>query len=258
MVTIMRPPQTLSHKGSDENQKLSRKIENNDELRARIEKRLHPLVSPEVVAHEQGIHHQTIYSWIERSRPDLKRKLPYRGKRRRKYGKHRSQKQGWTRLVRSIDEREEAEVSWEGDTMCGKGRARLLTHVERDSLYTQVHLLPDGTAPTVHKTMKHADITGTITYDRGSEFALWKMIESDTKATVYFADAHAPWQRGKNENTNGRLRRVFSKKTDLGTITARQLKDVVRMMNTTPRKSLSWQTPEEMFMKKMRCSSEAN
>ena len=43
-----------------------RKIENNTALAERIEKRLHPLVSPEVVAHEVGIVHESIYAWIAR------------------------------------------------------------------------------------------------------------------------------------------------------------------------------------------------
>lgn len=34
-----------------------RKIENDPELADRIENRLEPFVSPEVVAHEEGIHH---------------------------------------------------------------------------------------------------------------------------------------------------------------------------------------------------------
>ena len=76
-----------------------RKIENTPLMSERIEQRLHPLRSPEVIAHELGIVHQTIYSWIERSRWDLRSRLPYRGKKRRRYGTKRQQKQGWTRWV---------------------------------------------------------------------------------------------------------------------------------------------------------------
>lgn len=55
---------------------------------------LHPLVSPEVVAHQYGIHHQTIYSWVYRERPDLLPPLPQRGRKRRRYGSKRGKKQG--------------------------------------------------------------------------------------------------------------------------------------------------------------------
>lgn len=231
-----------------------RKIENNTVLRTLLERRLEPLISPEVAAHEVGIHHQTIYSWIYRSRPDLRVKLPYRGKKRRRYGKKREKYSGWTRHVRSINERTESTLSWEGDTIKGSTKSRLLTHVERTSLYTRVDIMSDGTADSVHAVLKDNPLYGTITYDRGSEFALWSMIERDTQVTVFFADPYSPWQRGKNENTNGRLRRVFPKKYDFSTLTQRQLDRVVHVMNHTPRKSLSWRTPAEVF-KEISCTS---
>jgi IS30 family transposase len=212
-------------------------------LAGTIESLLRPLVSPEVAAHAVGLTHETIYAWIYRTRPDLKAELPQYGRKRRRYGSKRGQKQGWTKNVRSIDERPEAGQSWEGDTVKGRTRARLLTSVERTSLFTVVDLMPDGTADSVHAAMKRRRLEGTMTYDRGSEFALWRMIERDTDLTVYFAHAHHPWERGKNENTNGRLRRVFPKRFDFGTITQKDVNGVVRLMNHTPRKSLSWLTP---------------
>lgn len=223
----------------------ARKIENDPALASRIEERLHPLVSPEVIAHDEAVSPETIYAWIARSRPDLAAQLPQRGKKRRRYGSKREEKQGWTRLVRPIDERPETIEAWEGDTIRGSTRARLLTHVERTSLYTLVDLLPDGTADAVQGTMKrYAQLRGsTITYDRGSEFALWRMIERDTGATTYFAHPHAPWQRGKNENTNGRLRRVYPKRADFRTVSKQHLNRTVWLMNHTKRKTLDWRTP---------------
>jgi IS30 family transposase len=200
-----------------------------------------------VIAHELGIHHQTIYSYIYRSNPKLKKELPYRGKRRRKYGSRGVFKVDWLDTAKTIHSRIEEKHNWEGDTVRGSTKQKLLTHVERQSLYTVVNLIPDGTADSVHAQMKKNDIEGTITYDRGSEFALWKMIEKDTGATVYFADAYAPHQRGKNENTNGRLRRVFPKGFNFDTITNKQLQKVVHVMNHTPRKTLNWRTPAEVF-----------
>ena len=212
-----------------------------------IASRLNPLTSPEVVAHEMGIHHQTIYNWMYRERIDLLPQLPQRGRKRRRYGSKRAKKQGWTKLVRSIHDRPEAVLSWEGDTVKGSTKTQLLTHVERTSLYTHVDLIPNGTADVVHATLKQVPLEGVITYDRGSEFALWQMIERDTNALVFFADAHSPWQRGKNENTNGRLRRVYPKGFDFDTITQKQLDRVVHVMNHTPRKSLGWRTPADVY-----------
>lgn len=227
----------------------TQKIETNPELKRTIEKELHPLVSPETIAHQVGIVHETIYAWVYRYRPDLKKQLPQRGRKRRRYGSKREVKQGWTRDVRSIHEKSYEDENWEGDTVKGSTRARLLTHVECESLFTRVDLIPDGTADSVHATLKKRPISGTITYDRGSEFALWKLIEHDTDATLYFADPHSPWQRPKNENTNGRLRRVFPKRFDFSTIKQREVNRVVKKMNHTPRKSLSWRTPCAVYGK---------
>lgn len=226
-----------------------RKIENSATLRRGIEAELDPLVSPEVVAHEVGVVHETIYAWIYRSRPDLKAKLPRFGKKRRKYGSKRGKKQGWTANVRSIDERVEEDENWEGDTVRGSTSAGLLTHVERSSLFTAVDHLGECTADLVHEKISSRNLTGTITYDRGGEFALWKMIEEDTDALIYFAHPRHPWERGKNENTNERLRRRFPKGFDFGTIKQRDVDRVVWKMNHTPRKSLSWRTPCEVYGK---------
>ena len=50
--------------------------------------------------------------------------------------------------------------------------------------------MPDCTADSVHAVLRAKPLTDTITYDRGSEFALWKLIERDTNTTVYFAEPH--------------------------------------------------------------------
>jgi len=224
-----------------------RKIDNDLEMIEKIENKLNPLVSPEVIAHELKIHHQTLYSYIYRGRGDLLPFLPQRGRKRRRYGSKRSKKQGWTQTVKSIHEKPETVSCWEGDTIKGKTRSRVLTHVETTSLYTRADLMPDGTADSVHAILKKKPIFENIVYDRGSEFALWEMIERDCGNQVFFAEPHAPWQRGKNENTNGRLRRVFPKRFNFDTITNKQLQKVVYLMNHTPRKTLNWRTPAEAY-----------
>jgi len=228
-----------------------RKIENNPVLASKIESLLHPLRSPECVAQDVDAVHETIYTWIARSRPDLKERLPYRGRKRHRYGSKRQAKQGWTKQVRPIDERPAVVESRtrvgdkEGDTVRGV-RGALLTHADRTSRFLDVDLVPNEGADAAHQKIvaryKDSDCK-TITYDRGATFALWRMIERDLGIKIYFAHARHPWERGTNENTNGRLRRVFPKGFDFSTITQADVDGVVSIMNHTRRKCLGWRTP---------------
>lgn len=243
-----------------QSKKGSRIIENDTDLAQKIEELLDPLISPETITQEDDIDicFETIYAWISRSRPDLKNKLPYRGKKRRKYGMNRGKKSGWSQSVRDIDERpievdnREGLYNWEGDTVYGKQEStgNLLTYTERVSRFEIAILITRRSCDIVHKETKKwfSKIpVQTFTFDRGSEFSLWKMIEEDTGAKVYFAKPHHPWQRGSNENANGRLRRIFPKKFDFSTVAQKDINSVTWKMNHTKRKCLNWRTPCEVF-----------
>lgn len=232
-----------------------RKIENDAILIARIAARLHPLVSPEVIARDERVSHETIYAWIYRTRPDLVSFLPQRGKKRRRYGSKREVKQGWTRDVRPIEARPAGAAyrsrvgHFEGDTVHGRNGS-LLTLTDRKSRFeVAVKIAYAGCDPVyaalvARRTKLHAR---SFTFDRGSEFSLWRMIEEYTGARVYFAHPHAPWQRGTNENSNQRLRRVFPKKFNFATVTQGDVNAAVWIMNHTKRKCLNWRTPCRMF-----------
>ncbi len=63
-------------------------------------------------------------------------------------------------------------------------------------------------------------------WDQGKELALHRQITATTGTAVFFCDAHSPWQRGSNENTNGLLRDYFPKGTDLSGFDAEELQRV--------------------------------
>jgi IS30 family transposase len=70
---------------------------------------------------------------------------------------------------------------------------------------------------------------------------------------VYFADPHAPWQRGSNGNINGLLRWFFPKGTDFRKVTKEELERVIDLINNRPRKRLGWLSPIE-FLARLRCT----
>lgn len=68
-----------------------------------------------------------------------------------------------------------------------------------------------------------------------------------TDIQVYFCYPHHPWQRGTNENTNGRLRQYFPKGINLAEVSQANLVAVACQLNERPRKTLGYETPAERY-----------
>ncbi len=69
--------------------------------------------------------------------------------------------------------------------------------------------------------------------------------EAEPGVKVYFADTHAPWQRGSNENINGLIRFFFPRGTNFKQVSQEQLDAVVALINNRPRKCLGFLSPLE-------------
>ena len=83
----------------------------------------------------------------------------------------------------------------------------------------------------------------TITFDRGTEFASYRNLE----LTTYFCNPHSPWQKGSNENFNGRLRRYLPKAYNPKNLSQELLDKIEEQMNNQPRKCLAWRSPVEVL-----------
>ena len=143
---------------------------------------------------------------------------------------------------------------WEGDLVIGLGhRSAVGTLVERTTRLTLLVPLRKKDAVSVSLAFAKAfkripnHFKKTLTYDRGSEMSAHRFFTEETGIKVYFADPHAPWQRGTNENTNGLIRQYFPKGTDFSLVTRAKIKAAEESLNTRPRKVLGYYTPSESF-----------
>src|SRR5205085_6652811 len=106
----------------------------------------------------------------------------------------------------------------EGDLLIfrkGAGKANVTSPVERKSRFT--FLLPneDERSAAVVAGIADAlrglpgDARRTVTFDRGTEFAGYAVLDRDLAVKAYSCDPHSPWQKGAVENANGRARRFL-------------------------------------------------
>jgi transposase, IS30 family len=144
---------------------------------------------------------------------------------------------------------------WEGDLVLGaRSATAIATVVERTSRFLIAAPLPDGkgaeqvnAALTAAVQDLPAALRRSLTWDQGTELAGHARLAVATGLKIYFADPHAPWQRGSNENTNGLLREYFPKGTDFSTVTPQALQAAVDEINGRPRKVLDFATAAETY-----------
>jgi transposase, IS30 family len=144
---------------------------------------------------------------------------------------------------------------WEGDLIVGAGlRSAIATLVERKTRHTMLVPIRGG-----HSAQQVGDaligafsvlppaLRRTLTWDQGNEMFHHQRIEQQTGLKIYFADAHSPWQRGTNENTNGLLRQYFPKSSDLGFVTNDRAREVADELNDRPRECLGDRSPRQLM-----------
>jgi len=204
---------------------------------------------------------QRIYEFIKTDKKKngtLYKHLRHTKKKRKRYGA--IDQRGQIRDKRSIDERPEIVDrkirfgDWEADTIIGldhKGCA--LTLVERKTKIALIVNTKNKKAESITTAIIEAlnpfkDLCHTITFDNGKEFANHKEIEQKLNVKAYFAHPYSSYERGLNENTNGLIRQYIPKKTDFRNLPDYVFKDIVRNLNTRPRKTLGFASPVEVFL----------
>lgn len=206
------------------------KIINNPRLKEYIHEHVRLGWAPEQIANRlkleyptdktMQISHESIYTYLfVLPKGELRKELLSYLRQERKQRKNRKnthQKRGQIPNMTSIHERPEEVADrtipghWEGDLIVGKDHASALgTLVERLTRATILVPLKEMDAASVRKAFAKAtkrlpqEMKLSLTYDRGKEMSEHELFTKETQIQVYFADPHAPWQRGTNENTNG-------------------------------------------------------
>ena len=134
--------------------------------------------------------------------------------------------------------------------------------VERTTRLVLLAKMPDATAESALAafTAKLNQITQplrqSLTYDQGREMARHRELARNTNIKVYFCDPHSPWQRGSCENTNGLLRQMLPKGTNLSIHDQEALDSMADLLNNRPRETLDWRTPIQVFKELMQVAAE--
>ena len=152
---------------------------------------------------------------------------------------------------------------WEGDLIRGAAnKSAIGVLVERTTRLVLLAKMPDATAESALAafTFKLNQITEpmrqTLTYDQGREMVRHRELARATNMRVYFCDPHSPWQRGTCENTNGLLRQMLPKGTDLSVHDQVALDSIADLLNNRPRQTLNWRSPIQAFRDLIQGASE--
>jgi transposase, IS30 family len=148
---------------------------------------------------------------------------------------------------------------WEGDLIKGaNNRSAVGVLVERSTRLVLLAKMPDATAESAlaafTATLNQIAqlLRQTLTYDQGREMARLRELARATNIRMYFCDPHSPWQRGACENTNGLLRQMLPKGTDLSVHDQNALDAIADLLNNRPRQSLNWRSSIQVFAELMR------
>lgn len=227
-------------------------------------------ISGRLAREGRHLSHETIYKKIRRDKADGGNL--YKSCRHRL--KHRHKSVGETHIKipnrTSIHDRpKEADGKRFGDlemdTIVGKNnKGAIVTIVDRSTNWLIMRKLPHGKEAKeaakviVHLLEPYKKWIKTITTDNGSEFFCHEYITKKLGVKVYFADPHAPWQKGAVENMNGLIRQYIPKGTDFRKISQQKIKMIQRKINARPREKLNFLTPDEVVSKILHIFALAN
>lgn len=208
------------------------------------------------------ISHESIYAWLYTPLQKRNKLWKFLLRHKAKRGVRKTRGAGLSRIPNRvpIQDRPKSVANkrvfghWEGDLMSfQKNSQHILVLRERKTMFTLSVPLPSKksqtTAQKVIYLMKDLPQKArkTLTLDNGGEFAGHEQWLKELRLPSFFCDPYASWQKGGVENTNGRLRRDLPRNTNIKQLSQEDFDENILNYNTTPRKSLKWLTPLEVF-----------
>ena len=178
-------------------------------------------------------------------------------KRRRRQTRHSSTRPALPNIAlrpAAVNDRCEA-GHWEADQIIGaNNQSSMLWLTERVTRYSIPVTMPEGYAADavvagLVEALENipAHLRRSITFDQGSEWALWETIAATYTLDCWFCDPHSPWQRGQVENLNRQWRWWFPRGTDLSIITPAHAQHAADIINGQRRRSLDYHSPNMLY-----------
>lgn len=148
-----------------------------------------------------------------------------------------------------IDERPELVGTghYEMDFVVSKQSTRVfLVVVDRLTRKTWVERLPNRKRATVMgalSLMFSGTTVRSITTDNDIAFTCWRELEALLHTRIYFTHPYHSWEKGLVENTNRWVRCFVPKRRDIGTVTEREMWEMLAFLNNRPRKCIGFKIP---------------
>ena len=134
-------------------------------------------------------------------------------------------------------------------------REAILTLTERKTGYAIIEKLPNGKnakslARVVNRSLayfKRMGLLHSITTDNGSEFMAFRSIERALRIPVFFAKPYCSTDKPHVDLLNNLIRQYIPKGTSFKDIDDKQIRNIRRLLNNRPRKSLDFKSPNEIL-----------
>jgi len=211
---------------------------------------------------DKTISHESIYHYIYNKSPKWEQLYKYlknsQHKRQKRYARKSSKLSIKERIPISmrpeyIGQRERY-GDWESDSVIfSKQKTALSVQLERKSRLVRMHKVANKTGEETRNALIKSieslpnELTKTITFDNGTENVKHIELKEIFNLETYFCDPFSSWQKGGVENANKLIRHYLPRETNLSKLTDRDIYQIQEKLNNRPRKSLNYQTPNEVI-----------